>query len=207
MLSDQVLHADCQPVDGASSDASRLAAVISGYTPALYNIALRKLGNVHDAEDALQEAFLSAFKNIHQFRGQAQLSTWLGAIVINSARVQLRRRSTRILSIEEPHEGEKRGWVDGVPSAGPDPEQRLGRTETRECLRRVAVELPTRLRAVFRLLVFDGLSISEAAAALGISEGTVKCRFFRARMEVIRRMRNKLKLPGTSWQIDDFPSR
>ena len=55
--------------------------------------------------------------------------------------------------------------------------------------------------------VTDGLSISEAAAALGISESTVKCLFFRARMEVIRRMRNKLKLPGTSWQIDDFPSR
>jgi RNA polymerase sigma-70 factor, ECF subfamily len=78
-------------------------------------------GNVQNGENALQEAFLSAFKNIHQFRGHAELSSWLDAMAINSARVQLPRLSTRtFLSLEEPSEEEETGGLsrhggDGVP--------------------------------------------------------------------------------------------
>src|SRR5271170_5344315 len=66
------------------------------YLPLLHRTAYRYLGNVADAEDAVQDALLSAYKHLDQFRGQAQMSTWLVAIVSNSARMQLRKRPRQI---------------------------------------------------------------------------------------------------------------
>ena len=70
--------------------------VFSCYLPLLYRTAYRYLGNAADAEDAVQDALLSAYKHLDQFRGQAQMSTWLVAIVSNCARMQLRRRPRQI---------------------------------------------------------------------------------------------------------------
>jgi DNA-directed RNA polymerase specialized sigma24 family protein len=77
--------------------------------PALYRIAFRKLGNAEDAEGA-QDAPLSAFRNIHQFRGDAQFSRWLGSIVLNSARMQLRLRlNHNLVSLDENRENLEEG--------------------------------------------------------------------------------------------------
>jgi len=76
--------------------------VLSRSLPSFYRKAYRQLGNAADAEDAVQDALLSAYKHLDQFKGQAQMSTWLTAIVINSARMQLRRRPRQIhLSLDE----------------------------------------------------------------------------------------------------------
>src|SRR5271163_3179869 len=76
--------------------------VVSRYLPALQRMAFRKLGSAIDAEDAVQEALLSAYKHLDQFNGGAQMSTWLTTIVINAARMQLRRRSRHIhVSLDE----------------------------------------------------------------------------------------------------------
>lgn len=165
------------------------------HSPKLYRMALRKLGNAEDAEDALQDALLSAFKNIHKFRGEAQLSTWLGTIVLNSARMQIRRRSSRnLVSLDEDHEGGP-FWAEKLEDPAPDVEIALRRKQTCETLQRVVEELSAPLRMTFRLRVFEGLSISEAAAALGVAQGTVKARFFRARAQVITRMRQAIHIP------------
>jgi RNA polymerase sigma-70 factor, ECF subfamily len=171
-----------------------LTEVLSRYSPALYRIALRKLGNAEDAEDALQDALLSAFKNMHQFRGDSQLSTWLGSIVLNSARMQLRRRlNHNLVSLDDgddDHEEGKFVWADRLEDSAPDAEETLRQTQARESLERVVEKLPVRLRSAFRLRVFEGLTTTEAATALGIPEGTLKARFFRARMQVMTLMRN-----------------
>src|SRR5467141_1093905 len=73
--------------------AQELDNVVSRYLPVFYKRAFRFLGNATDAEDAVQDALLSAYKHLGQFRGQAQLSTWLTTIVTNAARMQLRRRA------------------------------------------------------------------------------------------------------------------
>lgn len=179
------------------SEARRLAAAVSKYSPALYRIAFRKLRNVEDAEDAVQDALLSAFKNIHQFRGDAQFSTWLGSIVLNSARMQLRRRpNCRFVSLDENHEEGEPPLADTLEDGSPGAEEVLHKAQTRESLERVAKKLPVCLRTAFRLRVFDGLTISEAAKALRVPEGTMKARFFRARVEVTALMRSALKPPS-----------
>lgn len=179
--------------------ADRLAAAVSQHSPTLYGMALRKLGNIEDAEDALQDAFLSAFKNMHQFRGQARLSTWLGTIVLNSARMQLRRRlSHNLVPLDVNEENYETGepiLAERLEDRTPDAEETFRRTQTRENLEQVIQRLPKSLRATFRLRVFDGLRTSEVAVALGVSEGTVKARFFRARTRVIVLMRNALNSP------------
>jgi len=167
-----------------------LDAQFSRYSPALYRIAFRKLGNVEDAEDAVQDALLSAFKNMHQFRGDAQFSTWLGSIVLNSARMQLRRRTNHTLvSLDEQSNEGVPIWLERLADSAPDAEEALRGVQARENLKRVVENLPVRLRVAFRLRVFEGLTTSEAATALGIPEGTLKAQFFRARRQVTAQMR------------------
>jgi RNA polymerase sigma-70 factor (ECF subfamily) len=178
------------------SHGDRLTAVLSRYSPVLYRIAFRKLGNAEDAEDALQDALLSAFKNMDQFRGQAQLSTWLASIVLNSARMLLRRRLNRnMVSLDENHEVGHPVWADKLEDSRPDAEEAFRRTQTHETLEQLAEKLSPGTRLAFRLRVFEGLSTCEAAAALGIPLATMKARFFRARRQVTTLMRNAVNSP------------
>jgi len=78
------------------SPARDLQRVLSLSSPSFYRCALRLLGNRYDAEDAVQEALLAAHKHLHQFRGQAQVATWLTTIVRNCALMQLRKRPRQI---------------------------------------------------------------------------------------------------------------
>ena len=88
-----------------SERAQELDSVVSRYLPMFYRRAFRLLGNMADAEDAVQDALLSAYKHLGQFRGQAQLSTWLTTIVTNAALMKLRRRDG-YLSLDE-EQGER----------------------------------------------------------------------------------------------------
>ena len=83
-------------IPGPEKETRELQDVFSRYLPLLHRTAHRYLGNPSDAEDAVQDALLSAYKHLDQFRGQAQMSTWLVAIVSNCARMQLRRRPRQI---------------------------------------------------------------------------------------------------------------
>jgi RNA polymerase sigma-70 factor (ECF subfamily) len=183
-------------------DHERFEALLLTYSSVLYRIAFHKLGNAEDAEDALQDALLSAFKNMHQFRGEARFSTWLGSIVLNSARMQLRRRlNHNLVSLDEHDEHDEKQeegnpiWAERLEDGSPDAEESLRRTQTRETLERIVEELPARLRVAFRLRMFEGLTTSEAAAALGVPEGTLKAQLFRARMQVTALMRQAINSP------------
>ena len=165
---------------------------VKRHSPKLYRMALRKLGNAEDAEDALQDALLSAFKNIQKFRGEAQFSTWLGTIVLNCARMQIRKRPNRnLISLDEDLEGQP-VWAEKLHDSAPGAEEVLCRRRTRETLQRIVENLSAPLRVTFRLRVFEGFSESEAATTLGVAKGTVKARLFRARTQVAARMRQAI---------------
>ncbi len=164
----------------------QMEETLSRHWSSFYRTALRCLGNAADAEDAVQDALLSAHKHLKQFRGQAQLSTWLTAIVTNSARMKLRRRSRQPhVSLDE-HFGEQESYAlsDLLPHRGPSAEEDCCKSELAEHVLHLARQLSPTLRTAFQLRELSGLSIREMAHILGVAEGTVKARIARARAKL-----------------------
>ena len=158
-------------------------------------IALRVLGNAADAEDAVQDAFLSAYKHLDQFKGQAQMSTWLTTIVVNKAREKVRQRSRHlhIAMDAEDRDENKYPLSDTLPDRRPTPEEVCQRLEVWERLAQLLTWLSPPLRTTFQLREMDGLSIREAAQVLGVAEGTVKARLARARIKLKQLMQKSLR--------------
>jgi RNA polymerase sigma-70 factor (ECF subfamily) len=144
----------------------------------------RILGNEEDADDALQDAFLSAFKGIRQFQGRSQLGTWLHRIVMNAALARLRSRKRRPeKSIEAllPHFGEGEHQIDPPVPWKATPETTLHNQETRELVQRYIGQLPESYRIVLLLRDIEGLATEETAKILDTSTAVVKIRLHRAR--------------------------
>jgi RNA polymerase sigma-70 factor (ECF subfamily) len=159
-----------------------------------FRSAYRFLGNTADAEDAVQEALLSACKHIDQFRGDAQVSTWLTAIVCNSARMQLRWRARHIhVSLDEPvSEQEEYSMAELLADCRPSPEDECRTSELRARLKVLVTQLSPSLRQTFELRDLQGLSTKETAQILGVANGTVKAQLARARAKLKRLMRGAL---------------
>jgi len=151
------------------------------------------LGNKADAEDAAQDALLSAFKHLNQFRGEAQLSTWLTAIVLNCVRMQIRKRSRHVhMSLESPI-GEEQEYLvsDMLVDDRPSPEDECHLSTLNSKLMQSAAQLSPSLRKTFHLRFVDHLSICETARVLGIPIGTVKAQTARARAKLKKALRGR----------------
>src|SRR6202035_1489887 len=165
--------------------AQELDSVVSRYLPMFYKRAFRFLGNMPDAEDAVQDALLSAYKHLGQFRGQAQLSTWLTTIVTNAARMKLRRRDS-YLSLDEAQGEDGLTFSERLPDSKPSPEELCSAAEARDQLVEGVRQLSPKLRRTFQLRDIDGLTTKEAALVLGVPHGTVKAQLARARAKLAR---------------------
>ena len=165
--------------------------VLSRCRPLFYRTAYRQLNNAADAEDAVQDALLSAYKHLDQFKRQAQMSTWLTKIVMNCARMQLRRRSRQsLLSLDEQFKEESDlCLLDGLADDRPSPEVDCQRSELRAHLMQFVEQLSPCLRQAFQLRDLDGLTTREAGQILGVPDGTVKVQLTRARAKLRRMMR------------------
>jgi RNA polymerase sigma-70 factor (ECF subfamily) len=152
--------------------------------------AYRYVRDPHDAEDAVQDALLSACKHLDQFKATAKMTTWLTTIVTNSALSQLRRRPRQPqVSLDEPLAGEQDVRLsDKLTHAGPTPERECIQSELHGHLLQSVKELSPSLRRTIQLFYLDGLSTREVAQILGIPEGTVKARMSRARSQLKRLM-------------------
>ena len=167
-----------------------LADVITSHSLRFRRIALGHLGNAADAEDAVQDAFLSAWRHVGQFKGRAKMSTWLTAIVINSARMKLRRRPPQVqVALDEPCGEQNLPPADMVSDTRPDPEEVYRKRQIAETLAHATLRLSPVLLTTFRLRDVDGLSIRETAQFLGVPTGIVKARLARAR----RRLRQVIQ--------------
>src|SRR5258708_27154198 len=170
--------------------AQELDNVVSRYLPMFYKRAFQFLGNATDAEDAVQDALLSACKHLGQFRGQAQLSTWLTAIVTNAARMQLRRRHRgSYLSLEEQKGEDGLTLSEKLPDLKPGPEEVCSASEVRNRVLDGISQLSPTLRRAFQLRDIDGLTTKEAALVLGVPQGTLKAQLARARAKLAGIMR------------------
>lgn len=169
--------------------------VLSRYLPRFYRNAYRQLGNAADAEDAVQDALLAAYKHLGQFKGESQMSTWLTAIVTNCARMQLRRRPRQShVSIDEPSgEDQEFCWSDRLANSGPSPEEQCSNSELHRHLLQLVEQLSPSLRRTFELCDLDGFTVKEVAHILGLAEGTVKAQIWRARAKLTRLMRRALR--------------
>lgn len=179
----------CRGVVGES--AQELDCVVSRYLPMFYRRALRFLGNAADAEDAVQDALLSAYRHLEQFRGQAQLSTWLMTIVTNVARMHLRRRHRGYFSLDQEPGEEGLTFSERLADSKPSPEDFCSTAEARNRLVEGVRRLSPKLRRAFQLRDIDGLTTKEAAHVLGIPQGTVKAQLARARAQLAGIMSGK----------------
>jgi RNA polymerase sigma-70 factor, ECF subfamily len=170
-------------------------AVFSRYRRSFCRTALRTLGNIADAEDAVQDALLAAYKHLDQFRGQARMSTWLTTIVVNSARMQLRRRPRRThFSLDGQSDQESYEWSELLPDQSLSPEEQCRRSELAAQVTELARQLSPTLSRTFQLRHLDGLTIREITQVLGVAEGTVKARLARARTKLRCLMHKRLSM-------------
>jgi RNA polymerase sigma-70 factor, ECF subfamily len=186
--------------DALGSNALEMTTMITERLPYFRRIAMLRLDNAADAEDAVQDALLAAWRHLDQFRGQARMSTWLTAIVMNSSRTIIRRRPrVRLLPIDAPDENENRAeFLELLPDGRPDPETQFRNSEYERRLHQLFARLPPALQIVVRMRIFEGMGLRETAKALGITESAVKSRAFRALAELRRLHQGKSRRSARS---------
>ncbi|MCC6428172.1 MAG: sigma-70 family RNA polymerase sigma factor [Phycisphaerales bacterium] len=164
--------------DAAFDELVRLAG------PRMLSVARRLLGSEQDAQDAVQDAFLSAFKSIQRFDGRSQLSTWLHRIAVNASLMKLRsarRRPERSIEDLLPQFGADGHYKNPPPRWQPAAISGIEQSEVRSLIRSKIEELPEPYREVLMIRDIEQIDTDGAAAILGISIPAVKTRLHRAR--------------------------
>jgi RNA polymerase sigma-70 factor (ECF subfamily) len=167
-----------------AGDEAAYALLVRDFGGRMLAATRRILGNEEDAQDAVQEAFLSAFKALERFHGEAQVSTWLHRIAINAALMKLRsqrRREERDIDELLPRFTENGHHLRAPQSWSEPADDPLVRAETRAVVRRSIDQLPDNYRNALLLRDIEGLDNEELAAQLGITVNAAKIRVHRAR--------------------------
>lgn len=189
-MTDTVLTEDDIDLEALrAGDKEAFAQLVDLYADRLYNLALKVMGDPFEAEDVLQEAFISAYKAIDSFEGRSQLGTWLYRITYNAAMMRLRKKRPDTVSIDKPV---RLNNGDMVPRQFFDwcclPERDLMSAEALAHMEDAIQQLSETLRPVFVLRDIEGLSTAETAEVLDISESAVKSRLHRARLFLRERL-------------------
>jgi len=196
-----------RPGDGPT-DAELLAAHVGGDPDAfgllftrhrdrLWAVALRTMGNPHDAADGLQDGLVAAYRRADSFRGEAAVTTWLHRVVVNACLDRIRAAKVRRAEAL-PDDLDERGDRGSLATAGrvvDDPEQAAVADERRRVLLTALATLPYEQRAALVLVDMEGYSVAEAAAILDCAEGTVKSRCARGRERLATLLRPRLGEP------------
>lgn len=188
---DELLVAET--LDG-SPDA--FGALFERYEGKMFQVAMRVLRHHEDAEDALQQAFKSAFVHLTSFQGQSRFSTWLTRIVINEALMLFRKRRPGHISVERNMTVEGEEVALELEDTAATPEERCRAQELHGVLNEAIRELKPSYRDVVQLREIEELSTGKTAKALGLTGGTVKTRVFRARHALRQKLTERLRIRG-----------
>jgi RNA polymerase sigma-70 factor (ECF subfamily) len=173
-----------------NSDA--FEALLAPYSKKIFRAVHRITRNREDAEDALQESFLKAFKYIKSFDGRSKFSTWLTRIAINSALMIVRKRTSSLASPTQSFEEGSGAVFEMLPDRAPNPEAAYVQRERGVLLHRAVGALAPKIRRALTLQRFHGLSLDETAEKMGITVGAVKSRLVRARWELRRALKESV---------------
>lgn len=168
----------------ARHDHAAFELLMRRHNQSLYRTARSILRDDAEAEDAVQDAYLLAYRGIDKFRGDARLLTWLTRIVVNQAIAKSRKSSRRAEVIRLDGDTKRNNdatEMNMTPDPAESPERAAMRTQTRHLLEQKIDALPDAFRTVFVLRALEEMSNEEVAVCLDIPEATVRTRFFRAR--------------------------
>ena len=169
-------------------DTAAFEKLVIRHSALVYRVVRHIVHSDADAEDVVQDALLSAFKNLEQFEGRARFSTWLARIAVNTALLRVhRQRRFPVVPVDESTDNVNI-IEDRVADWRPNPEQMYSNAELKVILQQALASLPEGHKLVFVLRDIECLSVSETAATLGISIANVKVRLFRARLQLRQRL-------------------
>jgi RNA polymerase sigma-70 factor, ECF subfamily len=174
--------------EAVRGSSAAFEALFQRHYQKMLHVALSRLQNSEDAEDAVQQAFQQAFVHLKSFQGQSRFSTWLTRIAINESLMLLRKRRPGHLSIEGHQSLDDENFTLEIRDTAITPEEQYGQEELRNVLSGAINELRPILKTVVNLTEIGELSTSKTAETLGVRVGTVKARTFRAR----RLLRDKI---------------
>lgn len=165
--------------DHVAGDASAFEVLVTRHRDRLWAVALRTTRHPDDAADALQEAYISAFRRAHTFRGDAAVTTWLHRIVVNACLDRIRRN--RVRRTEPLPQDSDRARELGIVAGHDDLEVEERRSDIAAALAQINADQ----RAAVVLVDMEGYSVEEAARILGCAVGTIKSRCFRGRAKLV----------------------
>lgn len=187
-ISHSELTDNCLVTMIAKGDQEAFAEIINRYTEKVANLALRIARSQEDAEEIIQDVFVTVYRKVDRFEGKSAFSSWLYRITANTAFMKLRKRKQHVaVSLEESGVGFNESWL-GDRSELSDVNFISSRHELREQLDSAISRLPEEYRAIFVLRDVDGLSNQEVAEILGVTVPAVKSRLHRSRLMLRKRL-------------------
>lgn len=178
-------------------DEKAFREIVELYRDRVYNLTFRMMGNAEDAEDVAQEVFISVFKNIDSFRGDAKFSTWLYRVAANHCKNRIkylaRRHDRQKDEFDETINREQASGALTGPNPSPRPDARLETMELEKVMRAAIQELDENHRLLVVLRDIEELSYEEICAITELPQGTVKSRLHRARVELRKKMTKYVK--------------
>ena len=176
--------------------------------PRFFRLAYSILRNKEDAEDAVQDAFISACRHLRTFEGRSAFTTWFTRIVFNAALMLRRKRKPSWTEAHaEPLSADDTSWMEKIPAPQPDPETMYAEGETLQLIDVLLGRMSPLLRQAFTLTYYREMSNEEAAGLLGITSGTFKSRLFRARRHLMNQASRLLLAPIRRAMDSPYPSR
>jgi RNA polymerase sigma-70 factor (ECF subfamily) len=170
-------------------DPAAFGELVLRHQDRAFNLAFRLTGSPEDAADAVQEAFLKAYRGIPSFRRQSSFYTWLFRILVNEVRSRRRSGAARVSSFSldaaegrSAERGDPAAGPAGLRADGPDPSEQASLAERRQIVEEALQSLEFDQRAIIALRDIEGRDYAEIAEVLGCPQGTVKSRLHRARM-------------------------